>query len=732
MLPAPLVVLLGVAALLVSVIVYARSDTGWRLWILAVRAIAIAILTVLLLNPADSDTSDRTDEQKRPLHVLVDTSSSMNRKDANGQSRWQAVSERLKQSDWAEHRGARFHRFDSDLKPADPDALLQGEPDGRETRLVDSMTRLMNRDDLGEGASVVLISDGRDTAPIDADASLDRLADLATAKGIAVHVMPVGSTEQPPDLALHAYATPERVFTQEPVTIRAHLEHSGFAGQPVRLTLGENGQPVESVVLKLGADRTSVAHTFEVVPQSPGPAPRQVHYTLTADALDGEATDANNRRDLFVRRIGRRLRVVMFEGQPYWETRFLSRALRSDPQIDLTVVQALRADRIQTTRYGVAGEEPPPNEPFDPAMLGGYDVVVLGKGCDLFFPADEARQLEHYVTRQGHGLLAARGQPFDTTKPEGQAAAKIIQPLEPAIWASGVIEELKVQVTEAGRQILGDVEVDELPGMIAATRTEGTKSASVVLLRQQPEETDTPGMAAAAYQRAGNGRVLQFMTDGLWRWAMQPASRSEAASAYRHFVINAVRWLAVGGDLIGETGLALQLDQHAAQTNRVVRFAVRSINQSARHIAAQGYTLRIIGPDGTPRPLTAAPDPGNPNRLVGNVSPAQAGVYTITLIDPNGQTIDKDMLACYDPASEQRQSGARPDWLAELAERTGGMTLAVDQPLPAWSTLTAGPIDRQQSAQVRHLPIWPQTWVFAVLIGAMGVEWFARRLKGMP
>src|SRR5690606_1143757 len=90
----------------------------------------------------------------------------------------------------------------------------------------------------------------------------------------------------------------------------------------------------------------------------------------------------------------------------------------------------------------------------------------------------------------------------------------------------------------------------ELPGLIAATRVEREKAASLVLLRQAPADGQTPGMAAVAHARVGRGRVMAVMGEGLWRWAMLPPDRAALDPVYDLFWSRAVRWLATGGEFL--------------------------------------------------------------------------------------------------------------------------------------------------------------------------------------
>ena len=57
-----------------------------------------------------------------------------------------------------------------------------------------------------------------------------------------------------------------------------------------------------------------------------------------------EADTANNERAVFLRSVGEKVRVLVAEGQPHWDTKFLVQSLKRDPNVDLTAVYRLNAE----------------------------------------------------------------------------------------------------------------------------------------------------------------------------------------------------------------------------------------------------------------------------------------------------------------------------------------------------------------------------------------------------
>ena len=56
--------------------------------------------------------------------------------------------------------------------------------------------------------------------------------------------------------------------------------------------------------------------------------PGQYEYKLSLKAMEGEVELANNVHSTFVRVQPRRMRVLLLDGAPFWDTKFIAQSLR--------------------------------------------------------------------------------------------------------------------------------------------------------------------------------------------------------------------------------------------------------------------------------------------------------------------------------------------------------------------------------------------------------------------
>ena len=272
----------------------------------------------------------------------------------------------------------------------------------------------------------------------------------------------------------------------------------------------------------------------------------------------------NNDESFLLRVVDDPIRVLLLEGKPYWDAKFLIRTLGSDPSIELDSVVRLAQGRFlrrTLTRPkpdGGAGGTMPlaaraaacagdarldnwkilasPNEVLaGKDGLARYQIVVLGRDADVFLGEDSVSRLREWIVKDGGALVCYRGAP----------AAQLAQPLArllPVRWSRSRESRFHVQFTERGRELRrlpsagtpGD-ELAHLPTLARNEQPHEPKPLAVVLA------TSTPASAAGAepgstpvltYQPYGSGRSVVIEGAGMWRWAFLPPQQREQGDLY--------------------------------------------------------------------------------------------------------------------------------------------------------------------------------------------------------
>ncbi len=707
------------------------------------RLLALASLLVLLLNPV-SQRPGQTQFERHAVTLLVDTSSSMCVSDQTDGHDSISRLDRLRQR-WlapefldklAQQADVRLVAFDADARPLSRDSLVDFAATGGETRLIDELRDTIQQADASLG-SIILLTDGRDTT----SAAASAINPLARARGIAVSCVPVGTTAQQPDLNVRLTADHAFVHDGQSTTLRGEINQVGLEGQHVTAILDRNGQPIDSAAVILGAEPARLS--FNVTPTAPddGAASSEMvslcEFRLRVEPLIAESRTDNNQSYAFVQITRQHIRIVLFENEPYWDTKFLIDALRSAAEIDLTTIIGI-GRREEITRYVSEA----PDEPTEPAAapttledLSHYDVVILGRGIERWFPGEKAETLVSYVTDHGGSLVLARGRPFGDDNARGVAAAAALDPIVPVQWGEDKISAGRLRAARSmsvgdplSFEGLGDTDLilSHMPGMIAQTRIENERAASIIWARTDATDQQGALPAAVATQQAGHGRVLAILVDGLWRWALLPPNEADFDPVFPLFWTRAVRWLAGGGELLPGQSIGLSLSRLNVQPGQNVEVTVQT-----RYVDASRFdpTITVIGPDGQEQALEPSPTNESATRLTAQYTPLDEGLYAVRLDAPgmSPPTLTSRFVV-HDPSRERLDLSADHAPLIAVAKATGGQVYDASHPEALLDHLRAEAMAAETDPVTE--PLWDRTWVLLLLLSLLAAEWLWRRATG--
>src|SRR5262249_38833843 len=398
-------------------------------------------------------------------------------------------------------------------------------------------------------------------------------------------------------------------------------------------------------------------------------------FEVRAEPLPGEASTANTSGTLLLRVMDKPVRVLLLEGKPYWDAKFLARTLLDDPSIELDSVVRLGEGRY--LRRSVRRSSPAANAQeewkvetdaapalTDAAALRAYQVIVLGRDADVFLTDAALAQMRGWLARDGGSLVCFRGQP---TTQVGQRLGQLL----PMRWTPARESRFQVALTERGRDLrwlaaepAPDEGLPRLPSLATDRKPEQPKPLAVVLATTRAQaEADNP---AVIYQPYGSGRVVVIEGAGMWRWAFLPPPQQKQDEVYRALWQGLLRWLASSADLLPGQKLALRSDK--------VRFTSTepaSVTLLIREEDAAGPVPQVeLTGDGGPRqavkPVALGDEPGVFRVAFGKLPEGryQARVAGASEGDPSA-TAAFDVRS---PSDEQLDLTARPDLMARIAQ----------------------------------------------------------------
>jgi von Willebrand factor type A domain len=625
----------------------------------------------------------------------------------------------------------------ADVQPA-IDALMKLDATGAQTRLGDGVRSVLDELRGAPPTAILLLTDGQTT---DGE-SLAQAADLARRKGVPIFSVGLGDPLPPKDLELTDLQVDDVVFVEDLVRFDAKINSRGFAGEEITVKLRQkiagSADPnaaidLESVTVPAPPDGQSARVEIGHRPQKTG----EITYIVEITPKPKEQRIDNNRveRTILVRE--EKLRVLLVDGEPRYEYRYLKDFLGRDKTIDLSVV-LLSSD----PQYS---EQDPNALPTFPTTTEGkeglfaYDVVILGDGDPTILTAAQMRNLTEFVTKKGGGLMLIAGENFNPLGYKGSPLEPLI-PIQLAearnpIAVGNAIDGFRPSLTSEGRGHpifrFGDDEatsrkiwetLPELNWFVEAPR----KQPLAYVLAEHPSLAGSEGkFPLVLYQFVGSGKVMMNLMDDTWRWRFRVGDRY-----FGRFWIQTVRFLA-RSKMLGQKQAEVTTDRLRYQRNQPIQLQVRFLNPGLAP-AKGDVTVTVEGKGQPARRHALQPSSGSKNVLFeGAIAGMPEGEYTVTLLPPPVLTggLPNTKFSVDPPANEFERVQMNQTELNRAATASDGRfytpitaeTLLDDLPPPQKVPLDTDP----------PIPLW-NTWPLLVLfVTIITAEWVLRKRKQM-
>jgi hypothetical protein len=627
----------------------------------------------------------------------------------------------------------------ADVKPA-IDSLMKLDTTGAQTRLGDGVRSVLDELRGTPPTAILLLSDGQTT---DGE-SLSQAADLARRKGVPIFSIGLGDPLPPKDLELTDLRVDDVVFVEDLVRFEAKLGSRGFAGEDVTIKLKQkipgSADPnaaidLESIRVPAPPDgqtgRIEIGHR----PQKTG----EITYIVEIEPKPKEQRTDNNQieRTILVRQ--EKLKVLLVDGEPRYEYRYLKDFLGRDKTIDLSVV-LLSSD----PQYSEQDMLALPTFPTTKEGKGGlfeYDVVILGDADPTILTVAQMQSLVEFVTQKGGGLMLIAGENFNPLAFKGTS----LQPLFPIqisearnpIAVGNAISSFRPSLTSEGRGHpifrFGDDDAtsraiwDALPELnwfLEAPR----KQPLAYVLAEHPQLAGAEGkFPLVLYQFVGSGKVMMNLMDDTWRWRFRVGDRY-----FGRFWIQTVRFLA-RSKMLGQKQAEVTTDRLRYQRNQTVQIQVRFLNPG---LAPQKGDVSVMvegkGQSQAARRQSLQPSSGARNTTFeGVMTGLQEGEYTVTLLPPPVLSggLPAAKFRVDPPANEFERVQMNQPELTRAAQTSEGRfytpvsadTLLGELPSPQKVPLDTDP----------PIPLW-NTWPLLILfVTIITIEWVLRKRKQM-
>lgn len=706
----------------------ASAALGWfyRSLLTLLRLCAMAGVILILCNPGHWN---KIETNKTELAVLLDRSASMAVKDNGKSSRWDEICSAVNTAAGNHEKGKaaiKIYTFSDKLERVLTLSELKRQkllPDGKSTDINLACASVL---DYSKAAGtdlrgILICSDGRQVGP---DCGQDFISD-ARARSIPIYACPVGGKIMINEFQLEVPRYHFMTFAGQNLQIPVKIKNLNMGNRIVTLVLRDASGKTVQTLKAATADNSEAIAEFKFAPAHNGLA------AYTIGIISDKDSRLLNQTQVGVTVIREKLRVLLLEGRPSWDIKFLAQALRLSSNIILTTVHRVSSDNFFTVKTGdnEKGIAADAIIPDNPKQLSEYNLIIIGKGAEYFFPPAKVAVLQQYLTEFGGALLLARGKPYAGKLPA-------FEELEPVVWGTAISDKFRwIPLQDAGSSeqfssylpSAGSKIWQQLPPLSTANYCTTLKTFAQVLIQGESVSARHPFPALIA-RSTGKGVVAVVNSDGLWQWSFRPTT-PESEKFYREFWMQLTLWLAKYGDFLPGQDFTMKLDQTAINCNEPVAVRIFSRFQGSK---ATGVSLKVFSGGRQIQEIPASKINDDNEAWKAMLNFSEPGFYHVQLSVkdiPSAGEIGR--IVYVRPRSDESDNlSADRDFLSRLTLRADGRILDANELSSFFAE--SGQADIETAMTQGE---WQTTWdvwpLLVIILACLGTEIFIRRRNGL-
>lgn len=581
---------------------------------------------------------------------------------------------------------------------------------------------------IAPGTALVVLTDGQHNTR----GSPEEFAAVMREAKAPIFTVGFGAEIPPPDLSLVDVVAPESVFAEEQFQGRLAIRDSMPPGIPAVLRIQCSGKSLwEQTFNTTGKGEREFDFSFPVR-ELPAASASESDKTLrlltvqvaaTGDQAALEKTRSNNARELAVHLLAKKRRLLLLDGRPRWETRYIYNHFDRDDRWE--VVMAL-------DNFSKPAAESPVQRDFPKSRdeLFGFDLVILGDLSPSRLKPEQVEWLTEFAGNRGGGLVfidGARGQLHDwariksgnllpvwfATQPATRSKEEYTWQIEPSAER---FDALRLSDSPSANMALWPT----LPAARWKALAKPEAGAVTLASLRSPSKESTPAMV---FRPFGAGAVLYLASDELWRWRYQVADLY-----HQRLWMQIAAWIAAPPFQAEDKTISLGTDRlrYAAGEQAEIRVRLRDENGA---MILNGEPRAFLLHQGVEvASLALEPDPTHAGVYRALTPPLKPGAYEIAVAArPADPRSNLRLSLRVDDIGNQEWATLtmnRP-LLETMASTSGGRFLREEQAASELPNLLQS-VDRKQT--ITHETIlWSSWWWFGAVVLLLTIEWLLRK-----
>jgi hypothetical protein len=579
--------------------------------------------------------------------------------------------------------------------------------------------------------AAILITDGGHNAGVDPR----ELA--ASLSGTTLHIVPIGNTKIQRDVILHHTHAPKAVLQNDHVVIDSIVTAYDCEKEQLQVELLDNGAVVDRQTLNVTSE------VFDNRVQLRWRAAQIGKHTLGFRVIpvSDERTDENNASKADIHVMEDKIRVLVADNFPRWETRYLLNLFKRDDRVEF---DQLLFEPQASVGSGVRADFPRTLEEWSK-----YRIVILGDVLPAQLTYEHQKLLREYVTEAGGNLIIVAGK-------DAMPAAYLTQPLGamlPVEQGDRAVPNnpFYLHLTDEGSMTLA-TQIAENPGLSERLWREMSERLPIYALSEfsRPKPTthsliwaslnkssfnpaDPSTRAFLSWQYIGAGRVVYVAAPVTYQL------RYRQGDTFHHrFWGQLLRW-AVARDLAeGSQTVRLSTDKSRYENGEAVQVSVRLRQLDGKAVGGAALQIAAVHEGRLIQEITLKEDPARagtyhgrlPALPVGPVKLEAGGERVKALLAQENYRRPVETTVNIDPSGvlELRHPLCNLPLLRQVADASSGIVLP---PTGLKAALQALNLNPEVLENVTKKPLWNRWDLFWLFILCLTLEWAGRKYLGL-
>jgi len=582
-------------------------------------------------------------------------------------------------------------------------------------------------------SAIVLLTDGASNAGTRPEVATT----LARQNSTNIFALPLGSPEEPFNLALQSLQVPENAFVRDPIVVKARLHGAGITQSTTtkvtlyrRLADGKPGDVLRTVDVTLDPTKKDVDVELTFKPDKA----ERIDLLARVDPSPAELTTQDNTVTGSTTVMEAKVRVLYVDGPPRWEYRYLKNEYIREKTVDVSCL-LLSADED----FAQEGDVPITRFPETDEEMNNYDVLLIGDVDPQYFSPTQRKMIVNFVGKKGGGLGWIAGFQYNPDAYKGTELEPLlpIVPDDPnnPITTPADGAAFNLVMTPEGKdsnlfRFFDDVEdnvreLAALPPLYWYKPVIGKKASGIVYATIPNARGGMP-IPAIVVGQYGLGRTLFSAISDTWRWRYyqgEPLYQSYwlqmARLLYRNKAMNQSRQIELAADAQHvDIGKPIHLSATVHDPLLVGQMPLEiplQIIDTKSHLPLEPVLLHRLA--------------NAPEQFEGTFSGNQIGTFQAQ-VRPGALPIDVPPLdlEVAPPSREQSTTAADIDALNSLVVPTKGKIV----PLPNAADLAGLVADRSvQSSITESEDLWNKPIALVLVVLLLTIEWLIRKSSGL-